>query len=853
MRFLSAFLLSLSVVQTAEAADVLIYGPSDYRESSYSSSDGHSVTVWDTTQWAAATQADFEAFDVIVVGDKDCSGPSATDLQTLYDTRNTWGPAVTGNVFVTGTDAICHYSSSNSVTFYNQAVDWASSGGATGAFISGDWGRRNLDYLSPWGAFSSVSQSGDTLYITDLSHPTMTGFSTSSLNNWGSTYHSYISSYPSDFTPIVVQGSSSSGNAMVVVRDAVDQDGDGYGPSDDCDDSDSSVYPGATEYCDGVDNNCDGTVDEDSAVDALTWYEDADGDTYGNASSTDTACTQPTGYVSDNTDCDDSDANTNPAADEYCGGGDEDCDGTVDEDSAVDAFTWYADSDADSYGDASVSDVDCVQPVGYVSDSSDCDDTDANTNPGASEYCDGHDDDCDGFTDEDSAVDAMTWYRDADMDGYGNASVTDVECYRPTGYVADSSDCDDTDSATYPGSIEYCGGGDEDCDGTVDEDDAADASTWYADSDGDGFGNASVTDVECVAPMGYVADSTDCDDTSSTTYPGADEYCDGHDDDCDGITDEDDSMDAITWYVDSDGDGEGDPTVSADSCYGATGYVQNNTDCDDSDVSLNTSDGDGDGYTSCESDCNDTDNAINIDATEIWYDGVDQNCDGWSDYDQDGDGFDSIDYNGDDCDDEDDTINLDATEIWYDGVDQDCDTLSDYDADYDGQDSESYGGEDCDDADPDTYAGAPDTPYDGIITDCLNANDYDADGDGVLAEEYGGTDCDDANSEVNPGAEEIWYDGIDQDCDGNDDDQDGDGVPMSEDCDDEDETVFEDCDTGAGSDTGVTGGDTGDTGISGSGKDDGACACSSTSRSTSAPWLLGLLGLALFRRRNHQA
>ena len=59
-----------------------------------------------------------------------------------------------------------------------------------------------------------------------------------------------------------------------------DADGDGFTDTD-CDDSDASVYPGATETCDGVDNNCNGTIDEASAVDALTWYEDADGDGYG--------------------------------------------------------------------------------------------------------------------------------------------------------------------------------------------------------------------------------------------------------------------------------------------------------------------------------------------------------------------------------------------------------------------------------------------------------------------------------------------------------------------------------------------------------------------------------------------
>jgi len=94
-----------------------------------------------------------------------------------------------------------------------------------------------------------------------------------------------------------------------------DADGDGFTDTD-CDDSDASVYPGATETCDGVDNNCDGTIDEASAVDALTWYEDADGDGYGQSVITEQACTQPSGFVSDNTDCDDTVASTYPGADE---------------------------------------------------------------------------------------------------------------------------------------------------------------------------------------------------------------------------------------------------------------------------------------------------------------------------------------------------------------------------------------------------------------------------------------------------------------------------------------------------------------------------------------------------------
>jgi hypothetical protein len=111
-------------------------------------------------------------------------------------------------------------------------------------------------------------------------------------------------------------------------EEEVDADEDGYGESDDCDDTNSAVNPAATETCDGIDTNCSG--DESDATDISTWYEDDDSDSYGNASSTITACTQPTGYVSDSTDCDDSDADVNTDGDEVIDGEDNDCDGTVD-------------------------------------------------------------------------------------------------------------------------------------------------------------------------------------------------------------------------------------------------------------------------------------------------------------------------------------------------------------------------------------------------------------------------------------------------------------------------------------------------------------------------------------------
>ena len=171
----------------------------------------------------------------------------------------------------------------------------------------------------------------------------------------------------------------------------------------------------------------------------------------------------------------------------------------------------------------------------------DCDDDDATAYPGATERCDGVDNDCDGTTDEPDASDASVWYADADADSYGDASVTTWSCTQPSGMVADSSDCDDTNPAVSPGATEVCDDADvdEDCDGLAnDADDSVDPagfSTWYADGDGDGHGDPDRALQACVAPLDATTDATDCDDASASVYPGAQEQADdGIDQDCDG-------------------------------------------------------------------------------------------------------------------------------------------------------------------------------------------------------------------------------------------------------------------------------------------------------------------------------
>jgi hypothetical protein len=373
------------------------------------------------------------------------------------------------------------------------------------------------------------------------------------------------------------------------------------------------------EVCNGVDDDCDGAVDEPDAVDARTWYADADGDGYGTALEAQTACDAPAGYQPNADDCDDGDAAVHPAATEICDGADNDCDAQVDDDDASldlgTATTWFADKDADGWGDALDTALACVLPTGFVADDQDCDDTRTDVNPGASEVCDGLDDDCDTLVDDDDptldTATASTWYADADGDTWGDPAWALAACTQPLGSVAAAGDCDDATAAVNPAASEVCDSLDNDCDGQVDDDDpsldATTATTWYADADADGYGDAASPTEACTRPAGAVSDTSDCDDVDDAVNPAASEVCDSVDNDCDGQVDDDDpSLDATTattWYADADADGWGDPASATVRCTPPADAV------------------------SVPDDCDDADDAVNPDETEVC-DAIDNDCDG---------------------------------------------------------------------------------------------------------------------------------------------------------------------------------------------------------------------------------
>jgi uncharacterized protein (TIGR03382 family) len=368
----------------------------------------------------------------------------------------------------------------------------------------------------------------------------------------------------------------------------LDTDEDGYGDPDsapvsaceapegtadnalDCNDSDATISPAATEVCDGqIDEDCDELVDDADPSTAsegmVLYWPDLDEDSYGDANDLGTLfCVDPGAlWVPEATDCDDDDPARNPAAPELVDGIDQDCDGLVDDGTAV------FDDDGD----------------GYTEDGGDCDDNADSVYPAATEVCDGVDQNCDATIDEQTAC------YDDDLDGFSE----------------NQGDCNDAEPAMNPGAVEVDDNGiDDDCDGYVDLDDAP------VDADGDGY-TAGI----------------DCDDDNDNVYPDAPELPDGLDNDCDSIIDEgtrafDDDLDGFS-------EDEGDCDDTEPTSHPSADELANGVDddCDGlTDEGTDRYDDDGDGYTEDPGgDCDDAEPLVFPDAPEVC-DSLDNDCDG---------------------------------------------------------------------------------------------------------------------------------------------------------------------------------------------------------------------------------
>lgn len=597
----------------------------------------------------------------------------------------------------------------------------------------------------------------------------------------------------------------------------------------DCDDNDPARGTGDDQFADGIDGDCDGRevciVDADDDGYLGDYGYEPDTDTYwGLVWSVDADCDDSGEglYGSPEGDCNDEDAAINPGATEIIGDEvDGDCDGYE---------SCFADYDFDGARTntlGSTGDDDCDDlGEGEAGDPLDCDDNDDSRHPGASETpADGIDADCDG---------GDTCFADVDNDGYrtaGAVASADLDCNDAGEAVgADpSGDCDDVALAIHPGASEVCDSVDNDCDGGVDEDVQ---TTYYRDTDLDGFGDPVQTTLACSVPGGYVVNSVDCDDGVASSYPLATEVAgDEVDSDCDGTevcyrdTDNDGYRTSATFSSsDDDCDDEGEasasePTGDTDDNNaginpGVGETVGNGIDDNSDGVEVCYVDADDDGYRtnvtviSTDADCNDAgealstepdgdsddaDAAIHPGAVEVPGDGVDQNSDGgelcYADADNDGYRTEAIVVSSDaDCSDSgealvtessgdtneaDASINPGATESAGDNVDQNGD-----------------GRELCYvDADDDAYR--TDATFLSLDADCNDNGE-------ALASDPDG-DTNDSDASVNPGATEVPGDGVDQDSDGNElcyVDADNDGyrtaatlVSIDTDCDDSGEAL----------------------------------------------------------------
>lgn len=534
-------------------------------------------------------------------------------------------------------------------------------------------------------------------------------------------------------------------NAVIVGKPAICKKGGG-----DCDDTKVGLNPGAKDLCgDNIDQDCDGKTDNGEDTPGCTdFFFDGDKDGFG---SFDNKCLCAAGGLFtavQSGDCNDSSADINPAKVEICGNGvDDNCNGAQDEQDGGQCVDFYVDNDSDGYGAGKPACL-CAPNAQYTTKKGgDCDDTEPKLNPAMVEVCDGIDNNCSGAIDEENAFGCVKYYADVDKDTFGNPNDVKCLCAPDVLYNAlGGGDCDDLQALAKPGMPEICNNFDDNCDGQVDENSAKGCVDYWVDGDDDGYGDVDKTVCSCLPVKEYPCKvGGDCNDKDDKIHPTAEEKCNGVDDNCNTLVDEKNAAGCKPFMLDEDEDGYG---------------VDNKIECLCGPTKpFSTQKG---------GDCNDSNPAIHPDAAETC-DGVDNNCNGV--IDENG-ALLCISYYAD----------LDKDGFGSNIVPAQCQCKAN------GFFTSTISG-DCNDGDPNTFPKAQEF-CDGKDTDCdgkidpVGAKgcktyylDVDADaygdsstsqcacaGAGQFTALVGG-DCNDKNDQVKPNAPEICN-GIDDNCNG---------------------------------------------------------------------------------------